>query len=101
MQAPSRPKRVARLLAAAQIAARGPRVGRVELRVRWAFIAAGRPLSTTELMRRVYPRVGKFKRWHSYNVRRAAPKFAVRIGRSQVGSGSPILWKAKDAEICR
>jgi hypothetical protein len=28
-------------------------------------------------MRRAYPRVARFKRWHCQNIRRAAPKFAV------------------------
>ena len=84
------------------IAARSPRVGRIELRVRRAFIANnGHPLSTTELMRRVYPRVVKFKHWHSYSIRRAAPKFAVRVGRRRC-RGMPIVWQlVKDQRFNR
>jgi hypothetical protein len=64
--------------------------------VRRAFIGAERPLSTSELMRRCYPRTVKFRHWHSYNVRRAAVKFAVPAGRARTW-GTPIIWKPNAA----
>jgi hypothetical protein len=42
-----------------------------------------------DLLPRCYPRAGKtFKEWHRWNIRRAAPKVAARIGK--VGKG--VTW---------
>jgi hypothetical protein len=86
--APALSTRRAQLL----IAARRPRVGRIERLVRRSLVAAGKPLTTIELARRIY-RTTQLKHWHSYNVRRAAPKFAVRVGVRR-SRGVPILWAA-------
>jgi len=86
-----RDTRVARLL----VAVRLPRVGRLQCQVRRAFIAAdGRSLSTTDLLRWCYPERRRFERWRSQAVRRAAPKYAVPIGRRR-SRGLPILWAPK------
>ncbi len=83
------------------IAARTPRIGRVQRQIRRAFIAHHyRPLTTIELMRWCYPKVTKFKRWHSYGVRRAAPKFAVAIGRRRC-TGYPVIWAPKMYAGCQ
>ncbi len=76
------------------LAARRPRIGKIELRIRRAFIAnLGQPLTTPELARRCY-HVTKLKRWHRYNVRRAASKFAIRVGYGR-GPGPPVMWAPK------
>jgi hypothetical protein len=77
------------------IAARLPRVGRIQCQVRRAFIAAnGRAQSTTDLLRWCYSHLRRYERWRCQAVRRAAPKFAVPIGRRR-SRGVPILWAPK------
>jgi hypothetical protein len=44
------------------------------------------------LLRHCYPRVTKFKEWHRWNIRRAAPKVAKRIGMD----GRRIIWGPLD-----
>jgi hypothetical protein len=42
-----------------------------------------------DLLPRCYPRAGKkFKEWHRWNIRRAAPKVAARIGKD----GGKVIW---------
>jgi hypothetical protein len=69
------------------------RVGRVQRQIRRLLIVAGKPLTTTELARSIYPR--PTKPWHCYSVRRTAPKFAVEYGRRR-SAGAPIVWKLKN-----
>jgi hypothetical protein len=65
------------------------RIGRVQLQIRRALIASdGKPLQMSDLLPRCYPREKKFKEWHRWNIRRAAPKVAKRIGMD----GQRIIW---------
>jgi hypothetical protein len=73
------------------IAARAPRVGRVERLVRRQLIISG-ALTTAQLAKRIYG--SPTKHWHYFNVRRAAPKFAVEISRRRP-IGTPIVWKLR------
>jgi hypothetical protein len=74
------------------------RIGHIQRQVKRAFIASlGRPLSTSQLLIRAYPRQrGPFASWQRRAVRQAAARWAVRIGRSDKGSGTPIMWLPKD-----
>ena len=48
-----------------------PRLGRIQLQVRRAFISSsGRPLQISDLLPRVYPRLTQFESWHRWSVRR-------------------------------
>jgi len=47
-----------------------PRLGRIQLQVRRAFISTGRPLQISDLLPRVYPRLTQFESWHRWSVRR-------------------------------
>ncbi len=78
------------------------RRGHLQLCIRRAFIAAdGRPLSTGELARRCYARVGELQYWHYDNVRRAmrSMKAGVRAG-SKTEQGRAVLWVPK-ADLLR
>jgi hypothetical protein len=69
-----------------------PREGRVMRQVRRAFTAAGgKPLSTSQIMPWVYPRLEHYKHWHRWSARRALLRYAVPIGRSD-GRGLPVIW---------
>ena len=68
-----------------------PRVGRNQLRVRRILIIAGRPLSTTEIARRIFARPIYSQ---VNNVYRAARKFAERVG-YRASRGKPVLWRLK------
>jgi hypothetical protein len=72
------------------IAANSPRVGRLERAIRRHLILSER-LTTTQLAQRIYRTT---KPWQLGNVRRAAPKFAVEVGRRR-SRGVPILWRLK------
>jgi hypothetical protein len=69
------------------------RNGRIQIRIRRHLIIADRAVSTTELLRALYP--GPRKGWHYVEARSAARKFCTPIGRSPRGSGRPMLWKLK------
>jgi hypothetical protein len=73
------------------------RVGHIQRQVRRAFIACrGSPLSTSELARRCYPRLaGINQSWRWAQIRKAASRWAVRIGRSERGTGRPVIWAPK------
>jgi hypothetical protein len=66
------------------------RNGRIQVRIRRHLIIADRAVSTTELLRELYP--GPRKGWHYTEVHSAARKFCTAAGRSSRGSGRPILW---------
>jgi len=85
-EAPDRSTRRPWLLTAGQ----SSRVGRIGRQIRRALIAAGKPLSTVELVAYAYPRQIRFERWQFNSVRRAAPRYAVRIGRRRC-RGLPIV----------
>jgi len=74
------------------MAANRPRIGYVERQVRRELIAAGHALTTRQLAERIY-RTTPLENWHLGNVRRSAPKFAVRVRRIR-RRGLPILWAA-------
>ena len=76
-----------------------PREGRVMRQVRRCFIAAGgKPLSTSQIMPWIYPRLDRFKHWHRWSARRALLRYAVPIGRSETGRGLPIIWVPRRTE---
>jgi hypothetical protein len=63
-----------------------PRSGRIQQQIRRAFIAnGGKPLSTLELVAWAFPH-GR-KPWSCHDVRRAAFKYAVPLGRTR-----PVFW---------
>ena len=72
------------------------RVGRVQRAAQRELIAAdGEPVTTTEIMRRAYPRLTTFPDWLNSQARLSATRFAISVGRSTSGSGRPRLWKLK------
>jgi hypothetical protein len=66
------------------------RIGRVQRRIRRAFIASeGRPLLTIDLLEHAYPRVDRYQRWHYKTIYKSAEKAAERVG----GPGRAfIVW---------
>jgi hypothetical protein len=70
------------------IAARAPRVGRVQRQIRRLLIIRGQ-MTTVELAGSIYAR--PTKSWHRWNVRRAALKVAVHVQRGRGG----WLWRLK------
>jgi hypothetical protein len=68
-----------------------PPTGRNQTKVRRALIIAGRPLSTSEIARRIYARP-------TYDqvslIYRAAPKFCERAG-YRASRGKPVLWRLR------
>jgi len=60
--------------------------------MRRLLIIAGRPMTTGQLARRIYP--PPFRRWHADYVRRTAPLVAVRV-RQVRSRGHPVLWRLK------
>ena len=73
------------------------RNGRIQIKIRRLLIIADRAMTTTELLRELYP--GPRKGWHYVEVYSAARKFCIRAGRSSRGSGRPILWQLKPPEL--
>jgi hypothetical protein len=72
------------------IAAPRPRAGRIQTKIRRVLIAAGKPLSTVELAKRVYARPTQLG-WRVSSIYRAAPRFAVPIARGRTG----LVWRLK------
>jgi hypothetical protein len=71
--------------------------GPVQRRVRRAFIATDKPvLSTSQIVEWSHPRPGTD--WHHArrSVRRVCERYCERVGRSDSGSGRPILWRLRD-----
>ena len=72
-----------------------PRSGRIQRQIRRAFVAnGGKPLSTLELIPWCYPN-GR-KPWSHHDVRRAAFKYAVPLGRTR-----PVFWAPLKAPVRR
>jgi len=70
--------------------------GRVQKRIRRAYVATGKlVLSTSELMRWTHPRPGGNRHNHRRAIRGAAERYCVRVGRGS-GVGRPILWRLRD-----
>ena len=91
MNAATRSARLARLAAVARL----PRLGRVQRQIRRAFIANNyRPMTTLDLVRWCYPTTTKPRHWHTFAVRRAAPKFATPIGHRRC-RGNTVIWALK------
>src|SRR5215475_4344013 len=73
----------------------GPRTGRVQRQIRRAFIASlGSPLSSSDLLKRAYPRLSSYASWQYRQVREAAARWAVRTGKAAT-HGTPIMWKPR------
>jgi hypothetical protein len=70
-----------------------PHRGRIQVRIRRLAVVADSPLTTPQLVRRLYE--PPFKHWHYSNVRRAAAKYCERVGH-RVSRGKPVLWKRRD-----
>ena len=74
------------------------RIGRIERAARRELIARnGGPATTGDFVRRAWPRLTRFEIRHYRSARRAAEKFAVRLGRSERGRGKPVIWIARPA----
>ena len=70
--------------------------GRVQKRIRRAYVATGKlVLSTSELMRWTHPRAGGNRHNHRRAIRSAAERYCVRVGRGS-GVGRAILWRLRD-----
>jgi hypothetical protein len=68
--------------ARARFIASNPREGRVMRACRRALIAAsGRPLKTRDLLQWAFPS-GERQFWHYKSIYRAAPRYAVKVGRA-------------------
>jgi hypothetical protein len=80
-----------------------PRVGHVQRGIRRAFIVApDRVWSTSALMEWAFPlqlyqgrTANRHRMNYSRSIRRAAAKLSVRAGRSDKGSGRPVLWRLR------
>jgi hypothetical protein len=75
------------------------RDGRLKRKVRRAFLwSGGKPVTTTELVKRCYWSVNfqgeEIKSWHRTNVSRVADLLAIRIGRA-MSQGRPIMWSPR------
>ena len=77
--------RHARLAAMAKL----PRRSRTQTRIRRTLIAAGKPLTTIELAKRIY-RTTRLECWHAYSTRRAAVRVARPLYRRR-SRGMPIV----------
>jgi hypothetical protein len=75
--------------------AQSRRIGHIQLWVRRLLIIHGR-MTTSELAKRIYART-TLREWHLWNVRRAARKFCVPVGRRR-SAGLPVLWQLREAE---
>jgi hypothetical protein len=77
----------------------GYRVQRVQRAAYRALIAAGdRLVTTSEILRRAYPRADEFESWMYAQAREAAARWAVSTGRSTSGSGRAHLWALKPSK---
>jgi hypothetical protein len=73
------------------------RIGRLRRCIRRAFIASnGRALTTTEILRRAYPRFTRYPCGYRWGLRRALRQEAVAIARMRFGRGRPNLWVPHD-----
>jgi hypothetical protein len=71
--------------------------GRVQKRIRRAYVATGKlVLSTSQLMRWTHPRPGGNKHNHRRAIRGAAERYCERVGRSN-GHGRPVLWRLRNS----
>ena len=68
-----------------------PREGRLVSAIKWAFVMSrGEPLTSGDLLRRCYLWEW-ISRWQRANVRRAAGRLAINVGRA-ASRGRPIVW---------
>jgi hypothetical protein len=71
------------------------RHGRIFRQARRCLIAAdNRPVSTSDALAWIYPRLKSFEAWHYRKARRALARYATPIGRG-AGSGRPLVWIAE------
>jgi len=72
------------------------RIGKIERAARRELISRnGGPATTGDFVRRAWPHLTWFEVWRYRSARRAAKKFAVRIGRAERGKGCPVMWMAR------
>ena len=72
--------------------------GPVQRRVRRAFIVTGKPvLSTSQIVEWSHPRPGTNRHHACRSVRGVCERYCVRVGRSNSGSGRPILWRLRNS----
>ena len=81
------------------------RIGRVRRGIQRAFIAAGnRDLTTSELLQWSHAlelyRGASLRQRHYYCqwIRQAALRLCERVGRSDKGSGRPVLWRLRKSK---
>jgi hypothetical protein len=69
------------------------RVGKLQRATRRAFAYSnGEVITTADILRHAFPRLTRFEPWRYQDARRAALRFAVRVGRSS-GKGRPVVWR--------
>jgi hypothetical protein len=74
------------------VAAMKDRIGWLQRAVlRELVIRNGEPATTADFLRRAFPRMRRFEPWRYEDTRRAAKKFAVRVGRAG-SKGRPVTW---------
>jgi hypothetical protein len=77
------------------------RVGRLRRCIKRAFIVSdGRPLTTSEILARAYPRRTHYPCGLRWRLRLALLREAELIGRTLRGRGRPCLWAPKMVETC-
>ena len=82
------------------------RTGRVQLGIKRAFVVApDRAWSTSALIEWAFPLQlyrgrGSYRHRLNYSrsIRRAADRLCDRVGRSDKGSGRPVLWRLRKPE---
>jgi hypothetical protein len=77
------------------------RIGRLQRATRRAFAYAnGEAITTADILRHAFPRLTRFEPWRYQDARRAALRFAVRVGRS-TGKGRPVVWRPTPELLAR
>jgi hypothetical protein len=67
------------------------RVGKLQRATRRALAYADGEAITGDILRHAFPRLMRFEPWRYQDARRAAVRFAIRVGRS-TGKGRPAMW---------
>jgi hypothetical protein len=73
------------------------RMGKVRVAVRRCFIVSdGQPILVSDVLRRCYPRVKRFRSRQYDLARQALRRVAVIVARNRHGRGRPALWARRD-----